>query len=130
LEPTRPSSAPAPGSTTRTFTNGPSFLAGSVINKDTDECAEGVKATVSAAGTAVAEATTNNYGDFVIDRLTPQATYTLTLEASGANPRVVRSPWRPASTWARSTWRTSCQDRLAMESRTSCVCTNGRGWRV
>jgi Fe-S-cluster-containing dehydrogenase component len=62
------------------------FLAASVIYKDTDECAEGVKASVAAAGQTVAEGLTNNYGDFVVDELEPGAAYTLTLSAPGYEP--------------------------------------------
>jgi Fe-S-cluster-containing dehydrogenase component len=63
-----------------------SFLAASVVYKDTDECAEAVKVTVSQAGKKVGETLTNNYGDFLVDHLAPGATYTLTLEASGYRP--------------------------------------------
>lgn len=59
------------------------FLAASVVYRDTDECAEGVSATVTAAGQAAGTARTNNYGDFVVDKLAPGQTYTLILEAPG-----------------------------------------------
>jgi Fe-S-cluster-containing dehydrogenase component len=62
------------------------FLAASVVYKDTDECAEGAKATASQAGRSVAEALSNNYGDFVLDNLEPGASYTLTVEAPGYRP--------------------------------------------
>jgi Fe-S-cluster-containing dehydrogenase component len=62
------------------------FLAASVVYRDTDECAEGVRATVTAAGKAAGEALTNNYGDFVVDKLAPGQVYTLTLEAAGYKP--------------------------------------------
>jgi len=62
------------------------FLGASVIYKDTDECAEGVKATVASSGTTVGEGLTNNYGDFVVDELEPGAAYTLTLSAPGCKP--------------------------------------------
>jgi NAD-dependent dihydropyrimidine dehydrogenase PreA subunit len=62
------------------------FLGASVIYKDTDECAEGVKATVASSGTTVGEGFTNNYGDFVVDELEPGAAYTLTLSAPGYKP--------------------------------------------
>jgi Fe-S-cluster-containing dehydrogenase component len=62
------------------------FLAASVVYKDTDECAEGVRATVTAAGKAAGEALANNYGDFVVDKLDPGQVYTLTLEAAGYQP--------------------------------------------
>ena len=58
------------------------FLAGNVVFKDTDEVAEGVKATVSQNGAPSGQTLTNNYGDFKLDKLTPDV-YTLTLEAPG-----------------------------------------------
>ena len=60
---------------------------------DTDECAEGARATVTADGVVVGEAFTNNYGDFVVDRLEPgEREYELVLEAAGYLPvrRTVR----------------------------------------
>ncbi len=62
------------------------FLAGSVVCGDTDECAEGATATVSQASRAVATAVTNNYGDFVLDKLEPGGAYTLTVQAAGYRP--------------------------------------------
>jgi Fe-S-cluster-containing dehydrogenase component len=59
-----------------------SFIGGTVAYKDSDECAEGAKVTVSADGKKVAEATTNNYGDFVVDKLVPGA-YEVVIEAPG-----------------------------------------------
>ena len=45
-------------------------IAGSVALKDSDECAEGAKVTLSKGSQkAAAEALTNNYGDFKIDDL-------------------------------------------------------------
>lgn len=62
------------------------FLAASVVYTDSDECAEGAKVTVGRAGRAVAEALTNNYGEFVLDKLDPGASYTLTVDAPGYRP--------------------------------------------
>jgi Fe-S-cluster-containing dehydrogenase component len=56
------------------------FLAGNVVYKDSDACAEGVKVTVSQNGSPSGSALTNNYGDFKVDKLTP-GSHTLTLEA-------------------------------------------------
>jgi len=61
------------------------FVGGTVAYKDTDDCAEGAVAVLEAAGAKVGEATTNNYGDFIIDYLEP-GTYTLTVSASGYKP--------------------------------------------
>jgi NAD-dependent dihydropyrimidine dehydrogenase PreA subunit len=58
------------------------FVAGSIVFEDTAECAEGVAITVKSRGENVAEATTNNFGDFKIDRLEP-GEYSLSLVASG-----------------------------------------------
>jgi len=66
------------------------FIAGNVVFEDTDECAEGAKATVVAGGTAdgpvVGEAVANNYGDFYVDRLEPGRDYLLTVKAPGYRP--------------------------------------------
>jgi Fe-S-cluster-containing dehydrogenase component len=59
------------------------FVGGSVAFKDTDECAEGAKVTVKAAGATVGEGVVNNYGEFVVDKLEPDAEYTVTVEAPG-----------------------------------------------
>jgi Fe-S-cluster-containing dehydrogenase component len=62
------------------------FVSGSVAHQDTDEVAEGAKVTVQ-GGTAVAgEGATNNYGEFLVDRLEPGAEYTVTIEAAGYKP--------------------------------------------
>ncbi len=46
------------------------FVAGNVVLRDTDECAEGAKVTVSKGNEKVFdEVVTNNYGDFKIDKL-------------------------------------------------------------
>lgn len=59
------------------------FVAGNVVFGDTDECAEGAKATVTLDGKTVGEATASNYGDFYVDYLEPGGEYTLTVEAAG-----------------------------------------------
>ena len=65
------------------------FVAGTVVFKDSNECAEGVVAAVTLDGKAVGEATTNNYGDFLIDLLEPGKRYSVTLRASGYKPATV-----------------------------------------
>ena len=62
------------------------FIAGSVVFGDTDECAEGAKATVTRNRQKVGEATASNYGDFYVDCLEPGSEYTLTVEAPGYTP--------------------------------------------
>lgn len=62
------------------------FIAGSAVFKDTDECAEGAKVTVQAAGQTVAEGVANNYSEFVVDRLEPGKQYTVLVEADGYAP--------------------------------------------
>jgi Fe-S-cluster-containing dehydrogenase component len=61
------------------------FVAGSVVLGDTGACAEGVAVGAKLNGRAAGEATTNNYGDFKIDRLEP-GEYVLTLAAPGYAP--------------------------------------------
>ncbi len=65
------------------------FVAGTVVDKASDECAEGVTATVARDGRTVGEATTNNYGDFLVDRLEPGGQYVVTLTAAGFKPTAV-----------------------------------------
>jgi Fe-S-cluster-containing dehydrogenase component len=62
------------------------FVAGNVVFGDTDECAEGAKATVKADGQVVGTAATNNYGDFYVDKLEPGKEYAVTVEAAGYAP--------------------------------------------
>jgi Fe-S-cluster-containing dehydrogenase component len=62
------------------------FIAGNVVYGDTDECAEGAKATVTEGGRKVGEAVASNYGDFYVDGLEPVGEYTLTIEAPGYKP--------------------------------------------
>jgi len=62
------------------------FVAASVAFKDTDECAEGVVLTVSRGKIKAGEATANNFGEVVVDRLEAGAEYTVTTTASGYKP--------------------------------------------
>jgi len=59
------------------------FVAASVVLADSDECAEGARASLALDGATVAEALTNNYGDVVLDDLEPGREYTLTVTADG-----------------------------------------------
>jgi hypothetical protein len=63
------------------------FVAGNVVYGDTDECAEGAAAVVTAGagpgGAVVGEAVASNYGDFYVDRLEPGQQYTVTVSAPG-----------------------------------------------
>ncbi len=59
------------------------FVSGAVAFKDTDECAEGAKVTVTAAGAEVGEGVVNNYGEFVVDRLEPGTECEVVIEAAG-----------------------------------------------
>jgi Fe-S-cluster-containing dehydrogenase component len=65
------------------------FVAANVVCKDTDENTEGASAVVELAGQKVGEAKTNNYGDFVVDKLEPGKDYTLTVSAAGYKPTTV-----------------------------------------
>ena len=62
------------------------FAAASVAYKDTDECAAAAKVTVKGDGGATAAGETNNYGEFVVDKLEPGAEYQVTIEAAGYKP--------------------------------------------
>jgi len=59
------------------------LLAVSVVFADTDECAEGARASLALDGVAVAEGLTDNYGDVVLDDLEPGRDYALTVTADG-----------------------------------------------
>jgi Fe-S-cluster-containing dehydrogenase component len=59
------------------------FASGSVAFKDTDECAEGAKVTVSAGAAVVGQGAVNNYGEFVVDELEPGKSYEVKIEAAG-----------------------------------------------
>jgi Fe-S-cluster-containing dehydrogenase component len=62
------------------------FVAGSVVFGDTDECAEGATATVTAAGESMGLAVSSNYGDFYVDGLEPGREYTVNVKADGYGP--------------------------------------------
>jgi Fe-S-cluster-containing dehydrogenase component len=62
------------------------FVSGSVAYQDTDEVAEGAEVTVRGGTTVAGEGATNNYGEFLVDRLEPGAEYTVTIEAAGYKP--------------------------------------------
>jgi Fe-S-cluster-containing dehydrogenase component len=62
------------------------FVSGSVVFKDTDECADGAKVTVSTGGAGVSNGVVNNYGEFVVDRLEPGGEYDVVIEAYGYAP--------------------------------------------
>ena len=61
------------------------FIAGSVASKDSDECTEGAKVTLSkASNKTIAETETNNYGDFKFDNLEENSgKYMLEIEYPG-----------------------------------------------
>ena len=62
------------------------FVAASLVYADTDECAEGAKATVELDGAVVGEATSDNFGDVLVDRLEPGREYAVTVAAAGYKP--------------------------------------------
>jgi Fe-S-cluster-containing dehydrogenase component len=62
-----------------------SFLGGTIAYKDTDDCVDGATVVLSQAGRKLAEAKSNNYGDFIFDGLTPGA-YEIAISASGCKP--------------------------------------------
>jgi Fe-S-cluster-containing dehydrogenase component len=62
-----------------------SFLGGTLASKESDDCVEGATVELSADGHKVAEATSNNYGDFIFDGLVP-GKYELIISAAGYQP--------------------------------------------
>ena len=58
------------------------FIAGTVAYGDTDECAGGVKVTITDNGKAQTT-TTNNFGDFEFEGLSDNTEYTVEIEAKG-----------------------------------------------
>lgn len=62
------------------------FIAASVAYKDTDECAEGAVLTASGGGDRAAEGLANNYGEVIVDKLSPGAEYEVTIAAAGYKP--------------------------------------------
>jgi Fe-S-cluster-containing dehydrogenase component len=65
------------------------FVAATVVFRDTDENAEGATAVVELDGQTVGSATTNNYGDFLVDGLEPGEEYRVAVSADGYAPQVV-----------------------------------------
>ena len=63
------------------------FVAGAVVYGDTDDCAEGVAATLTANGNSV-KTTTNNYGNFEFDGL-DAGKYSVKLERAGYAPKSI-----------------------------------------
>jgi Fe-S-cluster-containing dehydrogenase component len=63
------------------------FIAGTVVFGDTDECAEGVTATLTADSKSM-KITTNNYGDFEFDGL-DTGKYKVNLEYTGYTPKTL-----------------------------------------
>ena len=63
------------------------FLAGTVVNKATDECFEGADVTLKdiASGTEM-KTKTNNYGDFEFEGLDSGKVYSLKIESAGYSP--------------------------------------------
>jgi len=65
------------------------FIAGSVLYGDVDECAEGVTVTLIDQSTGKsAKATTNNFGDFEFDGLNP-GKYSVKIEGAGYAPKTI-----------------------------------------
>jgi Fe-S-cluster-containing dehydrogenase component len=62
------------------------FVAGSAYFADSGDCAEGCAVTVYSGGRAVASAVTNNFGDFLVDKLDAGTEYTVAIEAAGYKP--------------------------------------------
>ena len=60
---------------------------------DTDECADGAAATVTLDGAKVGEAVSNNYGEFVVDKLEPGKDYILTVGHDGYKPVTTPVRW-------------------------------------
>ena len=62
------------------------FVAGTVIFKDTDECAENVKITLRSTGIKLT-CNTNNYGDFEFEGIVPNRQLTVLVEHPGYHPQ-------------------------------------------
>ena len=61
------------------------FVAGTVVYKDTDECAGGATVTLTGNGKHMT-AKTNTFGDFEFEGLADNADYTVKIEAQGYKP--------------------------------------------
>ena len=66
------------------------FIAGTVIYGDIDECASGLKVTLSGNG-ETREARTNGFGDFEFEGLAENTAYTVKLDASGYRAKSVKA---------------------------------------
>jgi Fe-S-cluster-containing dehydrogenase component len=67
------------------------FIAGEVVFRDKkDECAAGVKLTLSSKGNADKVAKTDNYGDFEFEGLDADEDYTVSIEHSGYSAKKVK----------------------------------------
>ena len=62
------------------------FVAGSAYFADSGDCADGCDVTISRDDAVVAKATTNNFGDFLVDRLDAGTEYTVAIAAAGYKP--------------------------------------------
>jgi Fe-S-cluster-containing dehydrogenase component len=59
-----------------------SFVGGTAAYRDTDDCAENAAVVLSTGGAKIAETLTNNYGDFLFDKLEP-GSYQVSITAPG-----------------------------------------------
>jgi Fe-S-cluster-containing dehydrogenase component len=59
------------------------FVAGSAYFADSGDCAGGCEVTVSKDGAVIATAVTNNFGDFLVDKLDAGAEYNVAIRAAG-----------------------------------------------
>jgi Fe-S-cluster-containing dehydrogenase component len=59
-----------------------SFIGGTVVHRDTDDCADGAVVLLWSQGDKIADITTNNYGDFLFDNLQP-GTYEVSVNSPG-----------------------------------------------
>jgi Fe-S-cluster-containing dehydrogenase component len=62
------------------------FVAGSAYFADSGDCAEGCEVTVFKDGVVAGTAVSNNFGDFLVDKLDAGAEYTVTVKAAGYKP--------------------------------------------
>ena len=77
------------------------LVAANAVYRDTDECAEGVPATILLNGEKVAEGTSNNYGDVLLDGLELGRDYVVMLEAAGYETATVPVSLATSSTLER-----------------------------
>lgn len=64
------------------------FVSGSVVYKDTDECADGARISVKSGDAVVGVGLANNYSEFVIDGLDAGREFEVTVAADGYQPYV------------------------------------------